>query len=286
MFLFSESTWLCPWLLFTAVAYVIDLSSVPGPANTEPSQRSCSVDSCWRNILSLIFQLQVSFFFLLLHVFFSLNPPLFLPLFDLVCLCVFLSLFLSSFIYLSSLLLSQHLLVPCELLPSPSFTFFSLFTLLTISSSTLDCLFTPLGLSNPQNWDSKRCDTLILIFQLFLCRMLSGFSSFQGVDPGWRMSGRCFQIQKPFSKHQGKAIKKVTDLQPQETLVAACLFLFFLFLILGNKLVSSRWNFLLQMRVKQLLILVSMESTLLGSEEASEEMSLAVTSHQPSQRKQ
>lgn len=51
-------------------------------------------------------------------------------------------------------------------------------------------------------------------------------------------------------------------------------------LILGNKLVLSKQNSLLQMRVKQLLILVSMAFTLLGSEEPSGSVSLAVVAYE------
>lgn len=50
-------------------------------------------------------------------------------------------------------------------------------------------------------------------------------------------------------------------------------------LLLGNKLVLSKQNSLLQMRVKQLLILVSVEFTLLGSEEPSGSVSRVVLAY-------
>lgn len=72
--------------------------------------------------------------------------------------------------------------------------------------------------------------------------------------------------------------------------MAAFFFLLSLSFILENKLEASKWNFLQQMRVEQWLILVSTESTLLGSEEvvslAFREMSLLLTSHQHHQGRQ
>lgn len=87
-----------------------------------------------------------------------------------------------------------------------------------------------------------------------------------------------------------RPLEKSLTFSKRNLLVEAFLFLLSLSFILENKLEASSWNFLQQTRVKQLPILVSMESTLLGSEEvvslAFREMSLLLTAHQKHQGKQ
>lgn len=114
------------------------------PANTETSQRICSINSCGRNILCIIFTscpLQVSFSFLAL--FFSpLDTCLSLSL----CLLLSRSFFLPS-CYLSSSLLLHHFFITFLFasisLSFTSFSFLSLLTLLIISSSVCLWLSSP-----------------------------------------------------------------------------------------------------------------------------------------------
>ena len=132
---------------------------------TRPLTESCSVDSCWRNILFLIAPPQVSFFFPLLPV--SPSQPLSVS----APLCPCLPLRLPRLLLLISFVLSHSPLTVSsspERLPPACLTFPSRFTLLTISSSTLAVCCPPWGLLNLQNWGSGRWQTLTLIFQLFL----------------------------------------------------------------------------------------------------------------------
>ena len=133
---------------------------------TRPLTESCSVDSCWRNILFLIAPPQVSFFFPLLPV--SPSQPLSVS----APLCPCLPLRLPRLLLLLSFVLSHSPLTVSssspERLPPACLTFPSRFTLLTISSSTLAVCCPPWGLLNLQNWGSGRWQTLTLIFQLFL----------------------------------------------------------------------------------------------------------------------
>lgn len=134
---FSESTLFCMSLLFIALTYLIDFFTVPVPANTETSHRICSIVSYWRNIFSLVYPVQVSFFFLALPVFFFLPQSLSLPLSVPVCV----SFSLSAFIDLSSRLsLSLRRLLNCFCLPLVHFFYsLSLLTLLTLASSVFVC---------------------------------------------------------------------------------------------------------------------------------------------------
>lgn len=257
------------------------------PGNTETSQRICSINSCGRNSLCIVFTscpLQVSFSFLTLLFFFSSIP---------VCLCHPVYFFLALFAFLLSVLLTSSLtsslyhLLNCFHLPLFHFFFFSLsyFLLcsLFLALPVFDCPPRPsIGLSNPQNGEHKRCDTSTLIFWLFLYHAFSCFSLFwrwrSRLQNEWQVLPNMKIFLKSIRVRPLRQSLTFSSGSSQWQLSSPCSLFY-----LRKEAGSIKWNFLLQLRVKQLLILVSMESTLLGSEEvvslAFRVMHLALTSH-------